>query len=488
MPPSKNRSSHSPSEDVPESDGDRRAARRSSSGGEPSGGSGNAAQTFLWILGGLLIGGSTIGLPNEGIWLGIKALALESVAIVLMVFVLSQGDWTPARVRAALLAPPNLAILLFLVWVGVSYATIGLELSKPGTPILAQRLNKMAQYEAMRHLGGGLLFFAVVYGLSMRRHLDRVVTLLIVAGSLASIVAFATFNESQFGKMSGAFRNSQLFGGVLCLLFPVALMAARSDMEGWRKLSAQSATVIIAAGILANGNRSAWFGTVAAMLLVAFLVQRYGQSGEQYGFQKHQLVIPFVMVLLVGGLFWWVSRSNSDVIAKSTSLQNSKNLVKDQSFQWRVGMWSKGFRMVSKKPVMGWGIGTFPVQQALFFHPYTPSRSQKAILEKGATLSENAHNTYVQIAAETGLVGLVLFLGIYGAFFATTLPAVARLRPGFRQSILIGTIGAVLAQMVAAFGTPAWEFPECSMFLWLTLALGVALAGVPERGRERSRS
>ena len=49
------------------------------------------------------------------------------------------------------------------------------------------------------------------------------------------------------------------------------------------------------------------------------------------------------------------------------------------------------------------------------------------------------------------------------------------------------TVGAVLAQMVAAVGSPAWEFPEYSMFLWITLALGMALAGVAERGRERAR-
>lgn len=468
------------------SSGDQGVTRRRAS--PEAGTSGSEAsrnsQTFLWILGALLIGGSTIGLPNEGFWLGVKALALETVAVVLMVFVFSQGDWTPARVRAALLAPPNLLILLFLVWIGISYAQIGLEFSRPGTPPLAQRLNKMAQYEAMRHLGGGLLYFAVVYGFSMRRHLDRLVTLLVLAGTLASIVAFATFNQEQFGKMSGAFRNSQLFGGVLCLLFPIVLMAARSDVEGWRRLTAQCATVVLAAGILANGNRSAWFGTVAAMLLIAFLVQRFGQSGERPSFQRHELVIPIIMIGMVGALFWWVTTNSPDAMIKGGRIQN---VQKDGNFQWRVGMWSKGLRMVRDRPLMGWGVGTFPVQQALFFHPNVPTRSQKEILEKGAGLSENAHNTYVQMVAETGLVGLALFLGIYVTFFATTLPAIGRLRPGFRQSILIGSVGAILAQLVAAFGTPAWEFPECSMFLWLILALGVALAGVPERGRERPR-
>lgn len=461
-----------------EEDGERGAA-----GGQDR--PGRNSRVFLWLLGILLLGIATIALPNEGYGRGLKALALEAVAIALTVLVLSRGDWTPARVRAAVTAAPNVAIALFLLWLGISYVSV-LASTAGGAELLAQ-VRKMSQYEGMRQLGGGLLYFAVLYGLSIRRHLDKVVSLLVAAGILAAVVAFATYSESDAGKMAGAFRNSQLFGGVLALLLPVVVMAAISDEEGWRRLSAQCATVLILAGILANGNRSAWLGTLVAAAVVFFLWMRHPHDERQRRIQKHHLLVPLFMVTLAIGAFLYVSRNSPTVHQRTATIRADGGLQRDPSFQWRVGMWSKALRMVRDHPVMGRGIGTFPVYQAEYYHPDAPSRSQRTILTRGHGLSENAHNTYAQLAAETGLVGLALYLAIFVTYFVTAIPAIGRLRPGFRQSILIGCVGAVTAQMVAALGSPAWEYPECSLFLWLVLAVGMALSGVAERGRERVR-
>ena len=91
-------------------------------------------------------------------------------------------------------------------------------------------------------------------------------------------------------------------------------------------------------------------------------------------------------------------------------------------------MWNKALRMANEKPISGWGIGTYPVQQALFFHPAAPSRDQKSILSTGPRLTENAHNTYMQLLAEIGYLGLLSYLAIFGAFFYTTIRALAKTR------------------------------------------------------------
>ena len=188
------------------------------------------------------------------------------------------------------------------------------------------------------------------------------------------------------------------------------------------------------------------------------------------------------MVALSLGLFIAMSQTGGML---STRAQTLIAIARDDSFRWRLGMWDKARRMVAKRPVFGWGIGTFAMQQALFFHPDCPTRMQVEI-EYRPTLRENAHNTYLQLAAETGWPGLALYLGIFAAFFATALRALGRVRRGFRQAILAGCIAAVAGQMVSSIGSPAWEFPECSLFLWLILGMGMALSGVGERGLESS--
>lgn len=437
-------------------------ARRSSR--HQSGGSG-----LFWLLAGLLLVVTTVPLPASGLWLGAKAFVVEAVAIVLAVMVVSGTQWTKARVRAAATAAPNLAIAAYLLWVGISAARSDLP--------------ELSRYEGMRQLGGGLIYFSVVYGFSVRRHLGKLVTVLLGVASLAALLAFMSASDGQLSQLSGALRNEQLLAGFLCLSLPVILVVSQMDEEPWRRYAGQAAAVIVIAGLLVCKNRSAWLGSLVGLLVLGILYLRYGRRGQPFVFGRQHLLLPIATLLLAGTLVFVVSRMEGGLSRRAITLSR---LTSDSSFQWRLAMWDKGLRMAHDRPLTGWGIGTYPVQQALYYHQNAPSRSQRDIVKTGPRLTEDAHNLYVQLAAEIGYGGLALYLGVLGAFFLTALAALRDLRPGFRHAIVMGTIAAIASQMVAAIGTPAWEFPECSLFFWLILAIGMTAAGLGNRGREQA--
>ena len=427
--------------------------------------SGAGLRFLFWALAALVVAIPTVTLPNEGMWLGVKAFALEAVGIALAVFIVSRGEWSRERIRAAFTAAPNIAIMALLVWVGVSAALSDLP--------------TFSRFEAMRHLGGALIYFCVVYGLSVRRQLGYLVLALLAAGSLAAVVGLAQAESTEAGRLEGAFHNGELMAGFLALLLPLALMASQTDESGWRRTAIQATVVIIGAGILVTRNRSAWAGTAVALLLMGILYLRYGRQGYKTRLQKHQVLVPVVMVALILGLFLGLSRMGGDFSRRAGTLTS---LQQDNSFKWRLGMWDKALRMMRDRPLMGWGVGNFRLQQALYFHPDAPSRQQKTIRRQPSD-RENAHNSFLQAGAELGIPGLLLFVSLFGAFFVTALGALPRMRPGFRQAMLIASIAAVGGQVVTSFGNPSLEFAECSLFFWLVLGIGMATAGVGERGR-----
>jgi O-antigen ligase len=439
-----------------------RAAVAPTASRRPSDGSG-----LFWLLAGLLILMTTVPLPNSGIWLGAKAFAVEAVAIVLAVMVVSGTQWTRARVIAAATAAPNVAIAVFLLWVGVSAARSDLP--------------ELSHYEGMRYLGGGLIYFSVVYGFSVRRHLGKLVAVLLLVASLAALLAFMTTTDGQLDRLSGALRNEQLLAGFLCLSLPVILVVSQMDDEPWRRHAGQAAAVIVIAGVLVCKNRSAWLGSLVGLVVLGILYVRYTRRGKPITFGRHLLLLPIATIALAGTLVFAVSRMEGGLGRRAVTLSQ---LGTDSSFQWRLAMWNKCLRMAHDRPVAGWGIGTYPVQQALYYHPNAPSRSQRDIVKTGPRLTEDAHNLYLQLAAEIGYGGLALYLAVLACFFVTALRALRDLRPGFRHAILIGTVASIASQMVAAIGTPAWEFPECSLFFWLILAIGMTAAGLGNRGRE----
>lgn len=424
---------------------------------------------LVWFIGVFLIALASIPLPPEGMWRAAKSFSVVAAAIVLAVVALARGEWTAARVRAALLAVPNFAVLLFVSWVGIS--------------TFASDLPDISREEAIRHLGGALVYVGAVYGLAGHRSLERLVNLILVAGVAAAGVALAMVAHQSAERYAGAFHNEQLLAAFLCVVGPVVVTRSLAEDDPWRRSLVQGAALVVAAAIAMSRNRSAWLGAALGLIVVAALVYRWRLRGHRHGLQRHQLIVPLLTVASLLLPFVLVGEVRSLVSERARTLGTASS---DPSLRWRLAMWHKALRMTRERPIFGWGVGTYPIYQSYFFHPDayvdTPYLSPRLIMSNGPTMSENAHNTYLQLMAELGIPGLVFYLGVLAAFWVTAWRALGRLRRGFRQCILIGCMGGVAAQMVAAIGSPAWEFPECSIPFWLILGIGMAIAGVGNRG------
>src|SRR5207244_1321590 len=85
-----------------------------------------------------------------------------------------------------------------------------------------------------------------------------------------------------------------------------------------------------------------------------------------------------------------------------------RRTVDDQlasSFHWRTEAWTAAYKMFRQRPLMGWGLGSF----ALFGDRFgAPSFSTAVRAGLPPSLGETAHNQYVQMLAEMGLIGLLL--------------------------------------------------------------------------------
>jgi O-antigen ligase len=405
----------------------------------------------------------SISAPDRGVWLGLKAFLLEAAGIVLAVYVVSRGEWTRARVFAALSSPTNLAVLAFLAWVGVGAAFA----PYPGP----------ARYEAMRQLGGGLIYFAVVYGVALRHQLGSLVILLAAAGAIAAGVGSVRLLQDATADLVGAYRNAQLLAAFLALLMPIVIMQSQADSEPVRRVGALAAGTVMLAGLLLARNRGAWIASLVAAVVLGMLYLLRGRPRDSRALRRDELFAP-VLILFV---FIWTFCTFFPVSQRLLSRAGTfLELALDQSFETRLGLWEKARRMLADRPLSGHGTGMFPLQQALYFQPGTPLIPQGEILRRGASMAENAHNTYLQMGAELGFPGLALYLGAIGSVLYRVGDAIRRGAPGFRQSILIGITGSLVAHLVTAVGSPAWEFPECSLFLWLVLGLGIAAAELKE--------
>jgi O-antigen ligase/tetratricopeptide (TPR) repeat protein len=206
-------------------------------------------------------------------------------------------------------------------------------------------------------------------------------------------------------RASGPFVNPDHFANYLMLSFPLAIVGALSPSlfspEKRRRvqLFCGGAAFVLGLGILLSLSRGGWLATLLAVsiLLWAFRLLPREQQSARRGSNKMRAAA--IVLILVGGLaLFGAGASGREQIA--SRLQET--LTGDTSQQTRLIAWQGTFAMIHDFPLLGVGLGAWP---ELFPHYRRPPWSPLFYRE--------AHNDYLELVAETGLLGGVLLVWFF---------------------------------------------------------------------------
>jgi hypothetical protein len=208
--------------------------------------------------------------------------------------------------------------------------------------------------------------------------------------------------------------------------------------------------VFVAAGLWMTGSRIALvMGAVAVTAAVGWTALRRG---------RRRVVTAAVAVLVLGASAWMVIASTS---SRSTPLPRSIEL--------RMVMASAGLGMFKEAPVFGIGVTKFYAASTVYAGPY--------LLSVGWRPFENAHNNFIQVLAEQGLVGLGALLWMLAIVLSSARSAIVT-DATLRGALLLG-IAACLGTWLT--GHPLLE-PEFAFVFWFYGGLLAALTPAVSRG------
>ena len=214
--------------------------------------------------------------------------------------------------------------------------------------------------------------------------------------------------------------------------------------------------------------RLGWRLALGGLVLVAFYVLFFLKFADKSGW-----IPSLVCIVAIVGFRSWRAGLVLIPVAAIIALYLTTGVVSSEeySFSTRFDAWSIMAQIIKINPVLGLGFANY-----YWYTPLFPIR--------GYAVSFNSHNNYVDIVAQTGLVGLVCFLwlvwevGRLGWRLRKHVPA------GFAQAYVYGALGG-LAGMVVAGLLGDWVLPffynvglngfRSSMLGWLFLGGLVSL-------------
>ena len=359
------------------------------------------------------------------------------------------------------------AALLFLVWAGEKLVSKKIELSKnPLYPpaflffglILAQiALRRSAygyitNYEALQYVSYGIVL--LIGAESVREESARKLFALVMIAFGAFYALFALAQEltsngkifwvhsPQFhGSIYGSYVNRDHYAGLMELLVPIPFVLTMGHLlRGGKRAMVGFCTVLMASTIFLSGSRGGMLAFVLEVVLFAALTLGKGQSPRRA--LGAMAVCVFILALLV-------------FLGKGHVLGR----LGDLSPGIRLDITKDSMRMFLKRPVAGWGLGTFPTVYPSYRSFYTN------------LFVNEAHNDYAQLLVETGLIGFGLMLWFLVRLYQHGLPTSRRWE--FKWD------GAVsLASLLGCTGILLHSFVDFNLQIPANAAMFYALCGL----------
>ncbi len=278
---------------------------------------------------------------------------------------------------------------------------------------------------------------------------------IVASPNLSSLAADPTA-ATDLDRLGGTIADPNLLAAVLVVSFVLAVALAATTRSLAIRFALAGAAALSLVSVFLTASRGGLVGLVAA--LVTAIVLARGRRAAALG---GALVVVAVSVIYVGAF--------DPGAAHRYATADGGN--------GRTDLWKVGWRMAEANPVRGVGAGNFRDASA---HYVLTEPGKIADSEFIIDQPRFAHNVYLEVFAELGVIGLALFLALLGAAIGTGLKAARRFAERGESSMELLS-RAVVVSLVALLAMDFFLSDQFSKQLWLLLALCPALLAIASR-------
>lgn len=371
-----------------------------------------------------------VALNHSSVILGFNlSLADPIAALLALVFIATRRMWIPP------------APLLFFLLLSVHQIAVALFLAPRWTDAALPYTTILNDYLKL-----GATFLCLLLGMQIiRAGHTRLLLRAYISGSVAvSSIAVASIALPTLTSIGDLFYGGFRFQGFTndpnyFAVMTVAALAALWYDSGIRSHLRVAASVILIGGVLLSASKT---GAIALALLVIW--RTLGLHAAEAGAPRSRRIVIPVAVLSVSSIAlllmpsYGIGGTFAEIIARTPALERLAPLITDfdsaigASGSERGDAWAVAVAVILFSPFLGVGVGTY-----------------LTVAEEISGSQVLAHNTYLQIAAEWGLVfAVVLFVLI--ARYTLLRPPLASRRAEWAISssallvLLVGSLGLSL--------------------------------------------
>jgi len=316
-----------------------------------------------------------------------------------------------------------------------------------------------------------MIFLICSQNIKGRKHFEKIAISTACAISLIGLDAlwqlysgrdFIRGNSLQgaigLARATASFPGCNAMGIYLTALTPLIAGLALFSSQVKNKIFFSLAALIGSVGVYLSLSRGAGLGLFVGIIFLCIV-------------KKSKLIIASLVLLLVAYSF--VMPKNIKEWAKSVNF-NPMILL---TCQTRISIYQNTMNMISQHPFIGVGVNTFSKNYGKY-----KRADVEAVTKTPDTIY--AHNSFLQMAGEMGLLGLGVFLVFLFFVFKSAWQGFKKNTDPFLKAFSISVFASIFAYLINGLTETSLYHSRLVIIFWFLIGLGLALGKISNRNLE----
>jgi O-antigen ligase len=253
-----------------------------------------------------------------------------------------------------------------------------------------------------------------------------------------------TRTVSEVTRATGPVIDPNIFAGYLLLVIPLAIAVGLALRPRWVLPATVLATVMWGTALAASLSRSGWLG-----LLIGFAVLAVFMRRRRWGLAV--IAAGLIAAVVLGGLVGPVAQR----------LDNQQPGGPFDELASRAQVWAGAFGVWEQHPLFGVGIANFG-------NYYDQEGGGQEVIG-------HAHNIFLNMAAERGILGLLTFVNVIAVLFWTLRRGLAAAHNPVERAAVAGLIATLAGYFVHSMLEVSYYDYKVLLLFWLLVGIAAAL-------------
>lgn len=298
-----------------------------------------------------------------------------------------------------------------------------------------------------------LFYFVIVNSITNKKSLKIMLNIFVIVGGLVSLLGvyqylFAgSFASSSFvdkemfedikTRVNGTFDNPNVLGEYLLFVIPIIGSLFFGEKGVLKKIFYAGLGGVTVICLALTYSRGCYLGILLAFAVFLLLINL-------------KWIIAFLVTLMIAPTFLPAS-----ILNRFSSIGN----MADSSTSYRVSIWKGAIDMIKDYWYRPIGQGTTAFNSIYPLYSYSGVGAQ------------HAHNLFLQLLIETGIIGIVSFVSILYKFFQNILCGLRKAKDTFYKYCFMGFASGMIGFLLQSIFDNTWYNNKVILIFWIFIAL-----------------